>query len=86
MRQNESNIVPYFPFVLSDHRKYFSPSGMDAELILEELAVKEIGTQSCVATCTNEKPGRRALEAISRFTVLKMKLKQSLSHRVACVE
>lgn len=56
-QKDRSKFEPYSSFVLSGHGTYLTPLEMSAELILKALAVKELRTQQCVATCTKKSCG-----------------------------
>lgn len=76
-RPDGSNIVRYSPILLFSIGMYCTPSEMQAEVILTELVVKELG-EPCLSTCSNEELPLKALETVSSSSVLNKKVKKFL--------
>lgn len=63
-RQEGSKIVPYFPFLLCNQGMYFTPLEAEPEVILKDLAVKQIGVQLLLSAGLNENVRKMKLKLL----------------------
>lgn len=67
-RRDGSKIVPYSPTFLCAHRTYITPTETEPEIILKEVAVRQLRVKLWLHACSTENVQQKQLKLLHFFS------------------